>query len=139
MEQSKSRQIATALLRADASTESVALSVVQVWAQVDTALGPIVGTAGVVALYNRCIHLVSGRHAWMAGAAAVAPKALDTAPLRAALTAQDAATAAALGGELFETFREVLSSMVGVSLTERLLRPAWAELLGGPAAEDQVP
>lgn len=37
---------------------------------------------------------------------------------------------------LFDTFHDLLASMVGPSLTERLLRFVWADGSGGSAAKD---
>jgi len=49
---------------------------------------------------------------------------------------QSAGTAAAIGGEILQTFYELLSMLVGPSLTERLLRSVWADFLSGPVVKD---
>jgi hypothetical protein len=61
---------------------------------------------------------------------------LELESLRTALARQDADEAAAIGGQLLQTFYELLTTLVGASLTERLLRSVWANFLGGPPAQD---
>ena len=43
------------------------------------------------------------------------------------------------GGALLQTFYELLASLVGPSLTERLLRSVWAHSSSGPPAQDTSP
>ena len=64
------------------------------------------------------------------------PTAMDVAALTGALEAQTAADAATAGTLLLQTFHELLTTLVGPSLTERLLRPVWAVFLSGPSAKD---
>jgi len=110
-----------------------------VWQQVDDALTPIIGKRGVAALYGRSLYLVAPDHPWLAGLREADPSAVDQAALRALLEQQDAATAAAGGGALLRTFHELLASLVGDSLTGRLLAAAWALPTSGPAARGTTP
>jgi hypothetical protein len=140
MESERTRQVAAALRRkGDAGLAAIADAVVQAWTLVDHELAPIVGTAGVAALYRRSLHLCAGRHPALHDALGVAQRSLDTAPLHAVLLAQDAATAARIGAEILLTFDELLSRMVGPSLTERLLRMVWKEFQGDAPTEDPLP
>lgn len=63
---------------------------------------------------------------------------VDLAALKAILAQQDSETATA-GGALLQTFYELLASLVGPSLTERLLRSVWENPLSGPPAQDTSP
>jgi hypothetical protein len=140
LDRGQSRRLSSALQRgATDAAEAVADRLVEAWNRIDAALAPMVGEMGVAALYRRTLHLCAADHAWLAPALDTAPKRLDTAGLRAALRRQDGATAAAAGGDLLQTFHELLAGMVGATLTARLLRPVWAELEGGDAAEDHSP
>ena len=62
--------------------------------------------------------------------------AMETAFLQAELAKQTAAEAAAAGTALLRVFHVLLTTLIGESLTERLLRSVWAHFLSGPAARD---
>jgi hypothetical protein len=59
--------------------------------------------------------------------------------LTSLLARQTGADAAAAGALVLQTFHDLLASLVGPSLAERLLRPAWAILMSGPSAPDTLP
>ena len=99
----------------------VADAVEATWQQVETALTPIVGPMGVAALYKRSLHLAARSHAALAGVHDGSPSAVDLAALRSALTGQNAATAAAAGGALLQSFHDLFAGLVGDSLAQRLL------------------
>lgn len=129
---------AATLLRNGASTvDGVAACVVGTWQRIDRDLAPVVGPAGVAALYRRSLHVCARRHVALDPALGPATRTLDLEPLRAALLGQDAAQAAAIGADLLQTFHEILSRMVGPSLTERLTRSVWTDTAGDEPAEDQ--
>jgi hypothetical protein len=136
----QSRRLSSALLRGGTDpAEAVAERVLATWGRIDAALAPIIGAMGVAAMYRRTLHLCMADHPWLAAALDGSARRLDVGTLRAALLTQDSAAAAAAGGDLFQTFHELLAGMVGGALTTRLLRSVWAELEGGDAAEDQRP
>jgi hypothetical protein len=60
------------------------------------------------------------------------PDALDLPGLHARFAAQGDAAAALGGNALLQTFHQLLVSLVGLPLTERLLRCAWADTSTGP-------
>ncbi|MET0377809.1 MAG: hypothetical protein ABW049_02365, partial [Spongiibacteraceae bacterium] len=68
-----------------------------------------------------------------------AQAALDLAPLQSSLIVRSTADVIAGGGFLLQTFFELLSSLIGLSLSERLLRPVGADLFAGPPAQDISP
>jgi hypothetical protein len=109
----------------DQSVAGVVHAIVSIWNEVDTALRPILGQRGVAMLYKRSLYLAGSAHGWIPPVAESLPTALDLAPLQAALTGQSDAIALDGAGALLRTFYELLSSLVGPSLTERLLRPVW--------------
>ena len=138
----ESRQIGVTLAEQvgeGADAARVADHVVAVWQQVEDALTPIIGQRGVAALYKRSLYLVIQDHPWLARLRETDPPAVDAAALRSALAQQDAAAAAAGGGALLQTFHELLASLVGPSLTERLLAAAWALPISGPSAQGTSP
>ena len=139
MSSPESRRIAAALItRAGEGAHSEAISdaMVATWQEIDSALQPIIGHQGVAALYKRSLHLTSPNHLWLASAHASALPPMDLDSLKAVLMRQTAAQAALGGAGLLQTFYGLLASMVGPSLTERLLRSVWADLLSGSPAQD---
>lgn len=123
----------------DASAAQVATAAVATWHEIDAALAPIVGPRGVAALYKRSLHLARAAHPWLAGASAGLHDAFDPATLGAVLAQQDGASAAAGGDALFQIFHDLLATLVGASLTERLLRSVWANTSSGSSAQDATP
>jgi hypothetical protein len=103
----------------------VAESMAFTWERVDVALRPVIGQRGVDALYRRSLHLTVASHSWLMGACTGMDKATDLTSLKAALAEQTCADAVAAGGSLLHTFQQLLASLIGPSLTERLLRPVW--------------
>jgi len=67
-----------------------------------------------------------------------APATMDLGVLVSMFSAQTAVEAAAGGGRLLHAFRELLTTLIGASLTERLLRSVWARFLVG-APLDSLP
>lgn len=117
-------------LAAGADATQVADAVAAVWSDIDQALHPIIGQRGVLALYNRSLKLAAARHPWLADGHPGALAAIDASALHAALARQQPAEALAAGQALLVGFRELLSSLIGASLTDRLLGSVW-----GPAPE----
>ncbi|HEV7778074.1 MAG TPA: hypothetical protein VGO76_14490 [Luteibacter sp.] len=109
----------------DPGIAGVVQSIVSIWNEIDTTLRPILGQRGVAMLYKRSLFLTGAAHGWLPRVAEVLPAALDLAPLQAALMQQGNTVALDGGSALLRTFYELLSSLVGPSLTERLLRPIW--------------
>lgn len=108
---------------ADAGTTADAL--VAVWQDIDVALRPVIGQRGVVALFNRSVHLTAAAHPWLAPGRQDGAAPLDPAALKALFAQQSVAQAQACGDQLLQTFHHLLVSLIGPSLTERLLRRAW--------------
>ena len=124
----------------DADGTLVAQGMVAAWREIDRLLTPVVGSRGVAALYKRSLHLTAKFHLWLvsaqAGADAGVPMSMDLDLLGAVLARQDAATAT-LGGEAFlRTFFDLLATLIGPSLTGRLLHSVWTTTLSGPPAQD---
>ena len=117
----------------------IADAVVATWKKIDAALSPIIGHGSVAVLYMRSLHLIDPAHPWLADMHQGVQTTVDMAALKAILAQQDSETAAAAGGALLQTFYELLASLVGPSLTERLLRSVWENPLSGPSAQDTSP
>lgn len=122
-----------------ADSAQIAETIAAKFREIENALTPIIGRGGVGALYRRSVHLTGQTHPWLAGAEEGVPTAMDAAPLNALLARQGSADAAAAGALLLQTFYDLLTTLVGPSLTERLLRSVWVTFLSGPSAQDTTP
>lgn len=141
MQSQESDGIAAYLTRVGAdgtSSRQVAAAVTLAFQDIDRALAPIIGKRGVAVLYKRTVHLASETHSWLVIAKEEIPSAVDLTAVEAALEAQTAADAATAGTLLLQTFRKVLTTLVGPAIAERLLRPVWAIFLSGPSARDNT-
>jgi hypothetical protein len=120
----------------DAVPGTVAAAVVTTWHDIARALDPIIGRRGVAALYGRSLYLTADKYPWLMGAhdGADTPMNLDT--LHGVIERQDAFEAAAAGSALFRTFGELLASLIGSSLAERLLADAWDNLIRGSPGQE---
>ena len=111
----------------DADVAQFASAVIATLDEIVVVLAPIVGAAGVAALYRRSLHLASRQHAWMAAAADESQHPLmGFEALRGALEQQINGEAAGAGHHLMQTFRDLLASLIGPALTGQLLGPVWA-------------
>jgi hypothetical protein len=122
---------------ADASPVATAVS--DALLAMDEALAPVIGRRGVLALYGRSIHLSAAAHPWLETAQPLGASVLDVAGLRSVLEQQAPPDAAAGGAAVLRNFHDLLASLVGPSLTERMLRPVWAPFLGTSPPLDTSP
>ena len=129
-----------AMLRQMATTEcsvaTIADSAVSLWHDVATALSPIIGQQGVAALYNRSLHLVAATHPWLKTAQEDSTRIPTFELLHRTLLLQAPRHAATAAADLFTTFNQILASLIGASLTERLLKPVWASSSNGQTVQD---
>lgn len=124
---------------AGADAAEIADTAVAIWRDIESALAPVVGQRGVAGLYRRSLFLATATHPWLAGTHDLVLTTVDTSALRRQLAQQSNAEAAAGAGALFQTFYELLSTLVGSSLTERLLRPVWAASSSATTEQDAAP
>lgn len=126
--QHRSDELAAWLLRsagAGVGSQDVVASIIAICQDIDGALTPIIGPRGVAALFHRSLHLAGQGQPSLAAVHPGTPTVMDLGPLRVQLSAQSPADAAAAGALLLHTFHELLGTLIGTSLTDRLLRSAW--------------
>jgi hypothetical protein len=126
-----SRQVA-----AGASAEQIATSLTSTWQAIELALWPIVGKVGVAALFQRSLVLAARIYPWLPSDAT---SGCDIKQLHAILARQPSDVAADAGGAFLQAFHDLLATLVGPSLTGRLLGSVWETLSSGPAAQDAKP
>ncbi|QCG64834.1 hypothetical protein [Pseudomonas veronii] len=137
----ESRQIVAALAQRvgpNADTASIAQAIVSILQAMDAALTPIIGQQGVVALYRRCLHLCASRHPRLAHISDRVQTAQDLNALNSELVTESEADALFFGEVLLTTFYELLTTLIGPSLTARLLRDVWKPSLSDTSAQENL-
>lgn len=120
----------------DPDAVQVAGAIAAIWREIDAALFPVVGRQGVAALYQRALFMTSRDHPWLASAYEGIQSEMNLTLLQSALLVQTGADASVGGSALLQVFNDILTGMVGASLTGRLLCSTWANSSGGTSARD---
>jgi hypothetical protein len=108
-----------------AAALEVAAAVATVCGEIDAALRPVVGQRGVAALFLRSVKLTAAAHPWLVQLGQDAMTAFDPSTLKSLFEQQTPAMALSCGNQLLLNFDQLLASLIGAALTERLLRPVW--------------
>ena len=106
------------------------------WKVSDHAMRPIIGKGGICALFHRSIEITAEAYPWLAAASIDAQSALDLDLLQRVLAKQEIDQFASAGDALLQHFHSLLTNLIGLSLTDRLLRPVLDPLLNGTVAKD---
>ena len=122
----------------DTDSAALAAAAVSTWGAIAAALSPIIGHGGVVALYKRSLHLTRTNYPWLSAADESEMEVDGFAALGTTLAQQECLAASAAHTELLHTFRDLLLSLIGSSLTERLLGSVWDSPSSGHAGQDTV-
>jgi hypothetical protein len=104
---------------------AIAEATLSTWQQVAARLAPVIGARGVDALFSRSLHVTSKTCPGLATAGNDGNSAALLAGLKARLAGQETAAAAEASQALLVNFTELLATLIGASLTERLLAPVW--------------
>ena len=96
------------------------------WAEIEARLTALIGTRGVEALFSRSLHLTGRAFKSLAGLEESAAGSVSIADVAARLAAVEPALAAEASLALLIAFTDLLSTLIGDSLTDRLLEPVWA-------------
>ncbi|MFC5583239.1 hypothetical protein [Rhodanobacter terrae] len=97
---------------------------VSIWDDVGEALAPIIGQTSVAVLFKRSVYLTRHTHPCLSivNEGAV-PATGALAALRVMLAEQDRVEALAVNASMLQNFHQLLISLIGASLSKRLLRP----------------
>jgi hypothetical protein len=109
---------------ADANT--IAAATVDLWLQISARLVPVLGARGVEVLFGRTLYLAGSSFSWLGGAGDRGRGTPSIDVIRARLGRQEAAVAAPAACEFLFLFTVLLATLIGNSLTDRLLGPVWA-------------
>ncbi len=122
-----------------ADATQIAAAVIAIWDEIDDSLTPILGQRGMAALYRRSLHVAAADHPWLEAPDEADPPAVGPAALKSALARQSSTVAAAGASAFLQTFRDLLSGLIGPSLTQRLLRSAWEDSSRRPPSQEALP
>lgn len=127
----------TLTLRSEAPPDAseVAEATLQTWQRMADELVPVLGSHGADVLFGRSLYITSTHFPWLAIIGEHGNSTAQLANLKARLADRETDTAAEASYTLLVTFVELLISLIGESLTERLLAPVWVQRL--PASEQE--
>jgi len=128
-----------AIVARGGNSTDIAHAAREVWQHIDASLSPIIGPRGVAALYRRSVHLLRRDHPSLDALHPEAVAADHFAELQRASDLQTRDGALDMNAAMLETFRDLLTKLIGASLSERLLQPAWDRLASNVAAEGPPP
>ncbi|WP_394789465.1 hypothetical protein [Rhodoferax sp.] len=121
---------------ADADARTVAQAFASTWQQIADPLEKVIGRRGVSVLLDRALHLAAKQHAWLLLPSDPAAEVGPLHGLIAALESQSVAEGTQASGLLFESFTELLDTLIGKSLTDRLLGAIWIAPTPASAKKD---
>lgn len=104
---------------------AIAEATLNTWRRMADRLAPVIGVRGVDALFGRSLHVTSKTFPWLAMAGNDGSSAALLTGLKVRLAGQEPAAVAEASAVLLGNFTELLTTLIGASLTERLLAPVW--------------
>lgn len=124
-------------LRDSSDAREVAIVTTRAWRAVFVHLGPVIGVRELDCITARCVGGATGHYPWLADTSRTDGRLGCAELLEQALSGRSAAEAASAATLLFSTLEELLTSLVGNSLTQRLLLPVWTDSLREPVSQRQ--
>ena len=106
------------------------------WREIFAVLSSVVGPGGVAALYQRSLYVTRTVHPFLAAVHEDPLRPSEFAALQMVLSQQTSAQVVAANGALLQSFCDLLASLIGVSLTDRLLRSVRSLPPSNPAPQD---
>ncbi len=115
----------------------IAAAMVVLWRQISARLAPVIGARGVDVLFSRALYLArrSFSSVGVSGDTQLGPASLDS--IMASLGRQGPGVAESASCELLYSFTVLLATLIGDSLTDRLLGPVWAPALPTAGQENR--
>jgi hypothetical protein len=138
----ESRQIVASLAHRvgpTADIASIAEAIISILQDMDAALTPIIGQQGVVALTRRSLLLSATTHSRLAGTYDCVRPTPGLTDLKSVLLEQSEVDAVFLGEVLLSTFYQLLTTLIGPSLTTRLLHGVWEPSLSDTPSQEISP
>jgi hypothetical protein len=121
--------------RGAGDVSATADATVATWHQVTYQLAPVIGVGGVSVLFNRALQQSSAVFPWLATPMEEAINAVPPATLKARFAGQKTAAIEEASATILLNFAELLTTLIGDSLADRLLGPVWAPAPPGSERE----
>ncbi|HXE36900.1 MAG TPA: hypothetical protein VN639_00395 [Azonexus sp.] len=118
-----------------ADAKAVADAAISIWHDARGRLAPVIGGQGVDVLLRRSLHIAGRTLPCLAVGGPAGSSSELLAALQARLAGCETALAIEAGAAFLVTFTELLASLIGESLTERLLAPIWVPPLSASEPE----
>ena len=115
---------------------AIAEATASTWRQMTALLTPVIGARGVDVIFRRALSLTSKVFPWLAIGEEHGDSAALLVSLKVQLAGRDTATATEVACTLMVTFIELLTTLIGKSLTARMLSPVWVSPL--PPSEQEA-
>ena len=115
---------------------AVAEAAIFTWHKVADRIVPVIGVGGSYVLFNRSLHLTCMAFPWLTIVGDHRDSTVLLANLKERLAGRESAAATEASYTLLVTFTEMLTTLIGESLTARLLGPVWVS--SSPAAEQET-
>lgn len=122
-----------------ADIDRVADVIITMLRDTDASLVPIIGPKGVAALYRRSLHLSTSLHPCLLDTYIPLADPLDLIDLKAILIQQNRNDAIFFGEELLKALYELLATLIGSSLSRRLVLDVWDNDLSAPLSQETSP
>jgi hypothetical protein len=119
------RTVLAARARSADGSNSFAKATIDTWQQVSSQLAPVIGIGGVDVLFNRAFQQTSAVFPWLAGTVGDGDSAALIDNLIRRFAGQKPATLEEASVTVLTNFAELLATLIGESLTDRLLGPVW--------------
>ncbi|MEO8361714.1 MAG: hypothetical protein ABI672_16895 [Vicinamibacteria bacterium] len=129
-------EIATPALTITRDPPAVARDFVSRWLNIDATLSPIIGRGGVAALYRRSLHVSGRNYRWISPIGDGQDLKMDLTVLERDLERQPGDVAARAAAEFLATFHDLVTGLIGPSLSERLLGASTSASQGAPQTKD---
>jgi hypothetical protein len=123
---------------AGASASAIAAASRRLCERVAEQLTPLIGDAGVAAIYTRSLHLTQRNIPGLAPVRASAQGDAPFALLQRSLEQLEPGAATDAAVDLLATVSELLTSFIGQGLTTRLLSEAWPDEFARDTAEETI-
>lgn len=108
------------------NAKSIAQATLSTWHQVSIRLVPVLGARGVDALFRRALHVTSKTYPWLGIDGHDEDLAILLSGLRTRVATRERIDALEACHALLLNFTDLLASLIGDSLTSRLLMTVWA-------------
>jgi hypothetical protein len=135
------RIVASLALRLNhiADIDQVADVIITMFRDTNASLVPIIGPKGVAALYRRSLLLSTSLHPRLGAIFLPLADPLDLTDLKAVLVQQNRTDVIFFGEEWLKALYELLTALIGSSLSTRLLLDVWDNNLSTPPAQENSP